>query len=162
MAPPRGLGRAVLLVLGMSAAWWLTYEYNRNRVMALGQNLVGVAEQAQTVGVARVSQADRALAPVLPILDELRDLAGAPGRRRGCRTLPIGLGLSQQEPLDGYATAAYRHGLEKLLLPRLVLRMEDQLRANINDPEFVLEGLKVYLMMVGQATPRAGSGRHLV
>jgi type VI secretion system protein ImpL len=143
---------AVLLVLGLSAAWWLTYEYNRDRVMVLAQDLVGVAEQAQAVGVAQLSQADRALAPVLPILDELGDLPARQVEAAAAGPLPIGLGLSQQEPLDGYATAAYRHGLERLLLPRLVLRIEDQLRANINDPEFVLEALKVYLMMVGQAS----------
>ena len=142
---------AVLLTLGMSAAWWLTYEYNRNRITTFAQDLVGVAEQAQAVGGTQLSQRDRALAPVLPILDELRALQTCQVDPARAGPLPIGLGLSQQEPLNGYATAAYRHGLEELLLRRLVLRMEDQLQANINDPEFVLEGLKIYLMMVGQA-----------
>ncbi len=34
---------------------------------------------------------------------------------------------------------------------RLIYRLEEQLEANINDPGFVYEALKVYLMLGGQA-----------
>ncbi|MEO1019279.1 MAG: type VI secretion system membrane subunit TssM, partial [Pseudomonadota bacterium] len=36
-------------------------------------------------------------------------------------------------------------------LPRLILRLEEQLKGNINQPEFVLEALRAYLMLGGQA-----------
>ena len=35
--------------------------------------------------------------------------------------------------------------------PRLVLRLEQQIQKNINDPSFVYEALKVYLMLGGKA-----------
>ena len=34
--------------------------------------------------------------------------------------------------------------------PRLIFRLEEQLEANINNPGFVYEALKVYLMLGGQ------------
>ena len=40
---------------------------------------------------------------------------------------------------------------------RLIFRLEEQLEANINDPGFVYEALKVYLMLGGQAPSRTAN-----
>ena len=80
-------------------------------------------------------------------------LPDSPSRRRTCRPLadrprPVAAGAARR--LRHRSVSARRSS--ELFCRRLVLRMEDQLRANINDPEFVLEGLKVYLMLGGQAS----------
>ena len=46
---------------------------------------------------------------------------------------------------------AYHQGLDRLLRPRLLLTLEQQLRANVADPNFVYEGLKIYLMLGAKA-----------
>jgi type VI secretion system protein ImpL len=58
--------------------------------------------------------------------------------------------LSQRERLQSAAENAYHIGLEKLLRPRLIFRLEEQLDANLRNPGFIYEALKVYLMLGGQ------------
>ena len=60
-------------------------------------------------------------------------------------------GLSQWERLESSAQSAYQYVLERTLRPRLVLGLEAQIEGNIDDPAFVYEALKVYLMLGGLA-----------
>ena len=48
--------------------------------------------------------------------------------------------------------AVYRHALEWALLPRLVWRLEAQMRGNLSRPDFLYEATRVYLML-GNAGP---------
>jgi type VI secretion system protein ImpL len=66
----------------------------------------------------------------------------------GGSLVALRLGLLAGGAPNGGADTAY---LEHIFLPRLVLRVEQHLRERINDPEFVLQGLKVYLMLTGRA-----------
>jgi type VI protein secretion system component VasK len=45
----------------------------------------------------------------------------------------------------------YQQALERLMRPRLILSLEQQIQKNIDDPSFVYEALKVYLMLGGKA-----------
>ena len=45
---------------------------------------------------------------------------------------------------------AYREGLRRILLPRILLRLEQYMAANLGDPMAIYEPLKVYLMLGGQ------------
>ena len=60
-------------------------------------------------------------------------------------------GLSQRERLESAPESAYQHVLERTFRSRLILRLEEQIEANIDDPAFVYEALKVYLMLGGLA-----------
>jgi type VI secretion system protein ImpL len=60
--------------------------------------------------------------------------------------------LSQQEKLAVSASAVYRHALEWALLPRLMYRLEAQLRSHLDNPDFLYEATRVYLML-GNAGP---------
>ena len=60
--------------------------------------------------------------------------------------------MSQRAKLEVAARAVYRHALEWALLPRLIWRLEAQLRGNLNRPDFLYEALRVYLML-GNAGP---------
>src|SRR5579883_3448750 len=95
--------------------------------------------------------ADGDLPRLLPLLDKARALpwgydsrrpAGSPGWR-----LP---GLSPQRELAAGARAIYRHALERVLLPRLIWRLEAEMRGNLERPEFLYQATRVYLMLGAQ------------
>jgi type VI secretion system protein ImpL len=55
--------------------------------------------------------------------------------------------LSQQEILGSGAESAYRRVLDRVLLPRLLTRLEQQIREGIQRPDFLYEAVRVYLML---------------
>jgi type VI secretion system protein ImpL len=94
---------------------------------------------------------DSDLLLVVPALDILRAVPGAAGDPV---VMPSGLGwgLFQGGVIGNEARQAYRAALNQHFLPRLLLRLEDQMQANINDPDLLFETLKTYLML-GQIGP---------
>ena len=56
-------------------------------------------------------------------------------------------GLYQGDVIGNQAGQTYRAALNERLLPRLLLRLEDQLQGNLNNPDLLYEGLKIYLML---------------
>ena len=58
-------------------------------------------------------------------------------------------GLSQRERLQSSSENAYRIALERMFRSRLIFRLEELLEANRNNPGFVYEALKVYMMLGG-------------
>ena len=89
---------------------------------------------------------DADLPRVAPLLDAARALP------YGYDTpLPgSGFGLSQAAKLAAASRTVYRHALVRVLLPRLVWRLESQMRGNINRPDFLYEATRVYLMLGSQ------------
>ncbi|MBB3896890.1 type VI secretion system membrane subunit TssM [Roseococcus suduntuyensis] len=130
---------ALLLVLGGGAWGWMASgtEEARNARLATA---VTAAEQAGAG-----APLDRVTSP---------DLAGVLGYLEAARALPPaaagpgpGLGLSQEELLEQGAQSAYRRALDRVLLPRLLARLETQIREGIQRPEFLYEAVRVYLML---------------
>jgi type VI secretion system protein ImpL len=70
-------------------------------------------------------------------------------------TVPVAetFGLSQRQRLQSSAIDAYRMGLERLYRPRLLYRLEEVLDAKRDDPSYVYEALKVYMMLGGLHKP---------
>lgn len=64
-----------------------------------------------------------------------------------------GWGLYQGDKLHVPTTEAYRRGLNYILLPRLLLRLEAQMQAHARDPAFLFEALQIYLMLGRQRPP---------
>ncbi len=56
-------------------------------------------------------------------------------------------GLYQGEILANQMGQAYRAALNQHLLPRLLLRLEEQIQGSMQEPELLYEALKVYLML---------------
>ena len=56
-------------------------------------------------------------------------------------------GLSQTAKLGAGAREVYHHDLQHVLLPRLIARLEAQMRAHFEQPAFLYEATKVYLML---------------
>ena len=61
-------------------------------------------------------------------------------------------GLSQTGKLGAGARDVYHHALEHVLLPRLIVRLEGQMRAHFEQPAFLYEATQIYLML-GSAGP---------
>ncbi len=56
-------------------------------------------------------------------------------------------GLYQGGGLANQTGQSYRAALNTIFLPRLLLRLEDQISSNINNPSILYDALKVYLML---------------
>src|SRR6185369_4008698 len=84
---------------------------------------------------------------VLAALDELAFMPA--GHVQGGTPVSMAetFGLSQRPRLNELARAAYDRALYRLFRPRLMYRMEEQLRANLSDPVFLTNALPIYLMM---------------
>ena len=139
---------SVLIVL----LWGVSFVRNRG----LQADLLTKSEEVQKtirergVDLVQVGKSDGDLEQALGVLDQLRALPqGYADTRAGGPPLTMRMGLFQ----DGHAEraqAAYREGLRRILLPRLLLRLEAALNENIANPLSVYEPLKVYLMLGGQ------------
>jgi type VI secretion system protein ImpL len=90
---------------------------------------------------------DSDLPRLLPLLDAARNLQKVAGSGGGILS---GFDLSQAAKLRAGATAVYRHALGYALLPRLVWRLEAQMRGNFTHADFLYEATRVYLMLGGQ------------
>ncbi|MFT3717384.1 type VI secretion system membrane subunit TssM [Pseudorhodoferax sp.] len=135
-----GYAAVGLLAVGLAATWWRSYADNRRYV----DDVAARAGPVQQLLAATPNRASPDLLPLLPALQATRALAQpAEGGAGGWR----GFGLSQQGKLDSAAQAAYRRMLADALLPRLALRVEEQLRQSAGSPEPQYEALKVYVML---------------
>jgi type VI secretion system protein ImpL len=92
--------------------------------------------------------ADANLPAVLPLLDAARDLPF--GKADTAPHGGMGFGLDQRDKLAAGAATVYRNALEYILLPRLVLQLEAEMRGGFNRPEFLYQATRVYLMLGGQ------------
>lgn len=131
------LAASAALLLAVGTLWIASYRANQRYIAAVEARLAPLAARLDALG----PQQREALA-VLPLLDGVRALAADPPR--GAR----GYGLFQGQMLDSEAQSVYRTLLRGLLAPRLLVRVEDQLRGG-GSPEFLYEGLKAYLMLTG-------------
>ena len=91
---------------------------------------------------------DADLPRLLPLLDAAREPLDA--RPRPAARLLAGFDLSQAAKLRGGAEGVYRHALGYALLPRLIWRLEAQMRGYFTQPDFLYEATRVYLMLGGQ------------
>ncbi|MBP1852497.1 type VI secretion system protein ImpL [Rhizobium halophytocola] len=91
--------------------------------------------------------ADANLPPIVPALNLLRDLPGNPAASDPEPPVELTFGLYQGDAVGTESAQAYRGALNTMLLPRMLFRIEEQMQANINNPDFLFEALKVYLML---------------
>jgi type VI secretion system protein ImpL len=141
-----------LVSIGVIAAWLTSYKRNSDLIE---RSLQADSEYA-AAGAPLIKQtliADHDLDKVLPLLYRLRNAPAGYGSRDEPVALSARYGLSQHARLLSPAKAAYHAALERMFRPRLLYRLEEQLNARINEPAFVYEGLKVYLMLGGLQSP---------
>ncbi|MBV9287516.1 MAG: type VI secretion system membrane subunit TssM [Hyphomicrobiales bacterium] len=141
------IGLATVGILGL---WWMSYARN---LALLSATAAGVDDYVKRAGplVSQATVTDPSLLPIYELIGELPDLPAGYAKRTDPTPLRQTFGLSQRSRLQDASEQMYRDALERLMRPRLVLSLEQQLQKNIDDPTFVYEALKVYLMLGGKA-----------
>ena len=170
---------ALLAAIGLGTMWTRSYLGNRafaaeaeTRIAAYRYCIEGVPaargagdaisdEAPEAVQLATAAGCTGAGVPMSPISDSdviavlpALDLAESfPGQDRDA-PMPDGLGwgLYQGDRIGNYAHQSYRAALNQHFLPRILLRLEEQMSRSINDPDFLYDALKTYLML-GQLGP---------
>ena len=137
----------VLAVLGGSTLFWRARESNAAAIGSFGAALAKYDTTASGLSLDPVADAD--LPRILPLLDQARAMPYGHDHRVGAG---LGVGLSQTAKLTAAGEGLYRHALDRVLLPRLLWRLETQMRGNLNRPDFLYEATRVYLML-GSAGP---------
>ncbi|WP_207478258.1 type VI secretion system membrane subunit TssM [Arenibaculum pallidiluteum] len=141
-------GIAATVCLTVPGLWGVSYLVNRNLIETVEAAAASYTEKAKAVAPERASGSD--IRRAVPVLNELRDLPTGYGGRDLPRPWYASFGLDQSGKLNAQAVDAYRRILGSVLLPGLVLRLEEQLRAQRDNPEFLYQALKMYLMLGNQ------------
>src|SRR5271165_6995613 len=139
-----------LVTLGVLALWWMSYERNEALLAATQQ---GVADYSAAAGplIKQNSVTDPSLLPIYELIGSLPNLPVGYARRNDPTPIGKTFGLSQRSRLQNASDQIYQDALERLMRPRLILSLEQQIQKNIDNPTFVYEALKVYLMLGGKA-----------
>jgi type VI secretion system protein ImpL len=134
-----------LLTLG--AAGWLVAGHSAGQREIADMSSAFAAYEAIAKETTFDPVNDSDLPRLLPLLDAARNLGQTAGSSGG---ILAGFDLSQAAKLRAGADAVYRHALGYALLPRLVWRLEAQMRGYFTQPDFLYEATRVYLMLGGQ------------
>jgi type VI secretion system protein ImpL len=140
-----GAFAAIALVCVLAgAAMWATRSNGARDIAATQLALDAYEKTAQGMHLDPVNDAD--LPRLVPLLDQARGLPFGidhPGQGSGFWRF----GLSQDAKLAAASHTVYGHALQRALLPRLIWRLEAQMRGRLNQPDFLYEATRVYLML---------------
>lgn len=137
--------------LATMAAWTVSFINNRGFQAETATAAIEIEQEMQRsqLDLLRVSDTDTPLPGVLDVLDRLRALPeGYDARQEGGPPLLMRFGLFQSD-LSKRNVEAYRTGLRRILLPRVMLELEERLRSDMSDPFSIYDPLKTYLMLGG-------------
>ena len=143
----RAASYAAVGLLTLGAAGWLVAGHSSGQREIADMSSAFAAYEAIAKDTTFDPVNDSDLPRLLPLLDAARNLGQAAGSRGG---ILAGFDLSQGAKLRAGADAVYRHALGYALLPRLVWRLEAQMRGYFTRPDFLYEATRVYLMLGGQ------------
>jgi len=136
---------ASVVVLGLIALWTVSYFNNLDLLAQIDGKADEYNEKAKALQLDRVTDPD--LRTIMPLLNLLRDLPGGYADQEKDTPLLLQFGLYQGGKVGAQAISTYERDLGNVFLPRLLLRLENQLTANQGNADFLYEGLKVYLML---------------
>ena len=134
---------ACIVLASTGLAWWTSFNSNQNYISTVDAK---VAEFDENISVLSEDITD--ISAPLPVLDLLRTIPGGYADREEPAPLATGFGLDQRDKLGSATSAAYRRVVQAALLPRLVNRLEQQIRESLDQPDRLSDILKVYLMIV--------------
>ena len=140
------------LVLLLCIGWLAGYLKNSHLIHLLADRSAKLQHDVSTGPQGEISDSD--VTTVLPILDEARGLPFATTAPKDLAEPGLSFGLNRTRALRPQVDGAYRNLLNRLMLPRLVLGVEDRLRALVQQPEGggdvrseVYGLLRIYLML---------------
>ena len=139
---------AAIVAIAGAGALVQTQQANKAALAESSAALAAYTKLAQPLPLDPVADTD--LPKIVPLLDAARALPfGVDAAPPPAQWFP---GLSQTGKLAEGARSIYIHDLQNVLLPRLLLRLEGQMRAHFEQPAFLYEATRVYLML-GSAGP---------
>jgi type VI secretion system protein ImpL len=138
-------GVAALLLLVFTAGW--TSSYIGNQEMIDEAHGAVVKYNQQFAELIKRGPADVDLRAILPALGTLRTMRGGYDQREASTPIALTFGLYQGDKITAASIDAYYRALNAMLLPRLLSRLETQIAANLDKPDFLYEALKVYLIL---------------
>ena len=141
------IAAAIALVSLTTLLWFLSYSKNLSYI----EDVSVQADELQILAD-ELNPDQRNLLDTLPLLDKARHLPGGYADQLEGRPWGMTFGLYQGDKLGEAENATYHRLLKDAFLPRLMSRIEQQIQENGNDPYYLYEALKVYLML--------GDGRH--
>lgn len=145
-----GFSAVALVSLALGGMWWTSYARNSDLINQTNYALADYRSSAAPV-LQETTLSDRNFSRILPLLHKLRHMPAGYADKDEPTPVAATFGLSQRERLQSATQESYHQALERLLRSRIVFRLEEQLEANVNNPGFIYEALKVYLMVGGRA-----------
>jgi len=142
------IAATILIALATGALWVRSYLGNVDLIDQASEQVDLYQAAAATLPASPVGDTD--LPPVVVALNNLRDLPGNPVLDDPDPERKLTYGLYQGEVIGTQAAQTYRAALNQRFLPRLLLRLEEQMTANMNNPDLLYEALKIYLMLGSQ------------
>jgi type VI secretion system protein ImpL len=142
----RALGFTTIAIASAAllAGWALSYTRNKSYVAEVEARVPDLKKAVDSLPPATSGD----VTPLPPVLSAVRAGAQPSGFPIDSPPFSMTLGLYQGDKLDAGARLGYQHLLERALMPRVVRRLEERLRAaNKDNLELAYESLKNYLML---------------
>jgi type VI secretion system protein ImpL len=139
-----GFATVLLVSIGLIAGWAVSYGRNKTYIAEIEAKLPELKKAVDAIPPATSGD----VTPLPPVLTAVRDAAHPADFPVDSPPLSMSLGLYQGRKLDAAADVGYQHLLDHALMPRVVRRLEERLRAvNKDNLEQAYEALKNYLMI---------------
>ncbi len=126
----------------MAFAWMTSYVKNKAYINEVSTQTAAIH---QKTGEINPEEADPLL--ILPLLNDARNISGGYADQQKSTPWFLSFGLYQGDKLGDAAVSLYHRLLKDVFLPRLMVRIENQLQSNTNNTDYIYEALKVYLML---------------
>ncbi len=147
------LSGGAALTLLLSLGWLAGYLADERLIHLLAERSAKLQADVRALPGGDVSDSD--LLGVLPVLDEARALPFGSDAPKAVRSPGFAFGVGRTRAIRPQVDGAYRNLLNRLMLPRLILGVEDRLRTLLKAPETpgvdtrteVYGLLRVYLML---------------
>ena len=139
------IAATVLIAVATGTLWVRSYLGNTDTIEQAAAQVELYQAAAATLPSSPVGDTD--LPPVVAALNNLRDLPANPVLSDPDPERRVTYGLYQGEVIGTQAAQTYRAALNQRFLPRLLLRLEEQMAGNMNNPNLLYEALKIYLML---------------
>ncbi|MCV0427062.1 MAG: type VI secretion system membrane subunit TssM [Roseibium sp.] len=147
-----------LVTIGLGSLWGISYLNNKALIDETSKAVAAVRAEGEGVLDQRIVR-DDSLRDTAYILSLLRGLPAGYDSRNDPTPLMEKFGLSQRERLEAAGITSYRSGLERLLRPRLLLRIEEQMTEVLDnrtgpggqDIDTLYNLAKLYRMVAGDA-----------
>ena len=135
-----------LLSLLLIVGW--TISFVRNQVLIGDVSSAAAEVGKQVAALPPLPTGD--VMTVLPVLDAARAIPTGYAERDASVPMSRAFGLSQSDKLGTQANQAYLNLLRDVFMPRIALRLEQQIR-EADSPEVRYEALKTYVMLYDPA-----------